>query len=115
MVGREDEQIIGVGRFIRLPERSDTAEFAIVVGDDWQGQGLGAELLAGLGDAARDVGVTRLRASMLADNAPIHRLIDRYAQGPIDRRRLGAVCEVEFDVPSARPVAAGVAPAARAA
>ena len=43
----------GVGRFVRLAEAPDTAEFAIVVADDWQGRGLGRALAERLAAAAR--------------------------------------------------------------
>ena len=50
------------------PRIAASAEFAIVVGDDWQRQGLGGELLGRLADAAVTRGVDRFRATMLADN-----------------------------------------------
>ena len=40
------QQILGVGRLSRLHSASE-AEFAIVISDPYQGQGLGTELLAG--------------------------------------------------------------------
>jgi RimJ/RimL family protein N-acetyltransferase len=93
-----DEQIVAVARFIRLPEDPDVAEFAIVVGDRWQRQGLAFELLRRLADAADPRGVQRFRATMLADNAPIHRLVERFAAGDVDHRRQGTTCEAEFSV-----------------
>src|ERR1700737_1247073 len=46
------EWILGVARYVRLHDDPRKAEFAVVVGDPWQGQGLGTELLERLGDAA---------------------------------------------------------------
>lgn len=92
------DAIVAVARLIRLPDSPAVAEFAIVVNDAWQGQGLGGELLARLGEEARARGVARFRASMLAENAPIHDLIARYAGGGAEHRRSGTVCEVEFDL-----------------
>src|SRR3712207_6031991 len=40
----DPDTIVGVGRFVRLRDLPDTAEVAIVVGDSFQGQGLGREL-----------------------------------------------------------------------
>ncbi len=70
----DPEAIIGVGRFVRLRDLPDTAEVAIVVGDDFQGQGLGRELGRRLADEARDRSVQRFTATMLGDNVAAHRL-----------------------------------------
>ena len=39
--GGEGEAIIAVARFVRMPGNPAAAEFAIVVGDEWQGEGIG--------------------------------------------------------------------------
>jgi GNAT superfamily N-acetyltransferase len=65
----DGEAIVAVARFVRQPADPSIAEFAIVVGDRWEGQGLGRELLGRLADAAVTRGVERFRAAMLADNA----------------------------------------------
>ncbi len=70
----DPEAIIGVGRFVRLHDLPDTAEVAIVVGDDFQGQGLGRELGRRLADEARARSVRRFTATMLGDNVAAHRL-----------------------------------------
>jgi RimJ/RimL family protein N-acetyltransferase len=100
----EGERIVGVARFIRVPEQPQTAEFAIVISDGWQRQGLGRELLRRLVDAAPRRGVQRFRATMLADNAAIHRLIEDFAGDEVRHRRAGTTCEAEFSV---RPQHAG--------
>ncbi|MCW2991632.1 MAG: GCN5-related N-acetyltransferase [Solirubrobacterales bacterium] len=69
--------IVGVGRFVRWPDRPDAAEVAVVVGDAWQGQGLGRHMGLALADAARAHGIRRFTASMLADNRAAHRLFER--------------------------------------
>jgi acetyltransferase len=48
----EGEQQIGVARYITLAD-GETCEFAIVVGDDWQGKGLARRLFRLLIDTAR--------------------------------------------------------------
>jgi RimJ/RimL family protein N-acetyltransferase len=60
--------IVAVGRFVRLPEDPATAEAAIIVADELQGQGLGKRMAQQLADAGRDRGVRRFTASMLTDN-----------------------------------------------
>lgn len=67
--------IIGVARFIRYPSAPDEAELAITVADSWHGRGLGTVLVRTLSERALDVGVTRFRAEMMADNEAILRLL----------------------------------------
>ena len=98
--GDEDAPIIAVARFVRTREDPATAEFAIVVGDDWQAEGIGRELMGRLVDAAVTRGVTRFEATMLADNVAIQRLSERFAAGPLRRLRRGNTFEVRFDLPS---------------
>jgi RimJ/RimL family protein N-acetyltransferase len=96
----EGEAIVAVARYVRLPRDSDAAEFAIVVGDAWQGQGLGTELLGRLADAAVTRGIERFYATILADNVAIRGLIERLADGPVNRRRDGTTFEVDFPLPT---------------
>jgi GNAT superfamily N-acetyltransferase len=49
----QGEQQIGVVRYTTLPDE-ETCEFAIVVGDDWQGKGLARRMFTRLIEAARD-------------------------------------------------------------
>ena len=106
----QGDTIVAVARFVRQPDDPRTAEFAIVVGDGWQGQGLGGELLGRLADAAVTRGVARFRATMLADNVPIRRLVDGLAVAVTHRARTGNVSEVEFVLPT-RDAAPAPAPA----
>ena len=98
----DGETIIGVARYIRLPQHPEIAEFAIVVADAWQGQGIGRELLGRLADAAVTRGVQRFTATIFAGNMPIRHLIERLAAGPIIRSREGNVLELEFPLPARR-------------
>ena len=68
------DHIVAVGRFVRLRDLPDTAEVAIVVGDPYQGQGLGRELGRRLADEARARSVRRFTATLLGDNVAAHRL-----------------------------------------
>mgnify|MGYP001567659796 CR=1 FL=1 len=62
------DQIVAVARYDRVgPEE---AEIAFVVGDAYQGHGLGSLLLDRLGEHARDVGITRFVADTFGDNRP---------------------------------------------
>jgi RimJ/RimL family protein N-acetyltransferase len=97
-----DEPIVAVARYVRLPDAPAAAEFAIVVGDEYQRQGLAGELMSRLADAASRRGVRRFRATMLADNLAIHRVVAGLAHGPVQRRQLGAIAEVDFELAAAR-------------
>lgn len=68
-----DPKQIGVARCVN-DEAGQSAEFAIVVSDDWQHRGLGAVLLSALIDAARLHGFRRLEAVTMADNRGMLRL-----------------------------------------
>ncbi len=70
----DPDAIVGVARFVRLRDLPDTAEVAIVVGDAFQGQGLGRELGRRIADEARTRDVRRFTATLLGDNVAAHRL-----------------------------------------
>jgi RimJ/RimL family protein N-acetyltransferase len=93
----DPERIVGVARFVRLPEQPRVAEFAVAIGDPWQEQGLATELLARLARLAPAYGIERLRATMLADNERARRLLDGLGRTRSLRRR-GAVSELEVDL-----------------
>lgn len=60
-------QILGVGRLSQFPGTGE-AEFAMLVSDKYQHQGLGSELLRQLVQVGRDQGVKRITADILFDN-----------------------------------------------
>ncbi|MBI4772671.1 MAG: bifunctional acetate--CoA ligase family protein/GNAT family N-acetyltransferase [Deltaproteobacteria bacterium] len=62
-----EERFLGVGRLMSLPDFT-TAEFAIVVGDPWQGKGLGAQLLSLVISIAAKRGIKKLGGRVLAEN-----------------------------------------------
>lgn len=68
---RDDRmEIVGVGRYIRLPRR-DAAEVAFVVEDREQGNGIGTHLLRELAHLARERDVTTFVAELLNENVVI--------------------------------------------
>ena len=90
--------IIGVARFVRAAEDPETADFAIVVGDPYQGEGLGTELLERLADAAVARGIRRFHATALAENVAVHKLVRRLAGRLARERHSGPVDEFEVDL-----------------
>jgi acetyltransferase len=67
---RKSGELLGVGRLTRLRGTLD-AEFAILISDAAQKQGLGTELLRRLVDIGRDWGMQRIVADILAGNRPM--------------------------------------------
>lgn len=67
--------IVGVARCIRLPDQSDTAEWAIVVDDALQGMGLGRRLGEAIAAEAVKAGIRHFNATMLGDNVAVRRLL----------------------------------------
>jgi acetyltransferase len=60
--------IVAVGRLVKLQDPSE-AEFAVVVADDFQGRGLGSEMVRTLLQIAREEKLRKVKAEILADNA----------------------------------------------
>jgi len=70
--------LVADARYVRDEADEASAEFAVAVADDWQGHGLGRVMLERLARHARQQGVTRLTASVLADNEPMLALLQRF-------------------------------------
>jgi acetyl coenzyme A synthetase (ADP forming)-like protein len=64
-----DHRIVGQAGYDLLA--SDLAEFAVAVGDDIHGRGLGTKLLGRLAEIAEDAGVSTLEAVVLPENGPM--------------------------------------------
>jgi len=90
--------IIAVGRYERTPG-TDEAEVAFVVADEHQGRGIGSVLLEHLAAAARESGVKRFHAVVLAENTPMLRVF-REAGYQTKRHVERGEYTLEFDVES---------------
>lgn len=73
-----EETELGVARYFTNPD-GETAEFALVVADEWQHRGLGTRLMSCLIDAAREMGLKSLRGEILANNVKMLGLMKRLA------------------------------------
>jgi GNAT superfamily N-acetyltransferase len=73
-IGPDHEEGI-FGHLCLEPDGAEAAEVAIAVADARQRQGIGRRLLAAGAAWARREHITRLTATMLAGNAPIHGLL----------------------------------------
>jgi acetyltransferase len=65
------KRLLGVARLILDPSRVDEAEFALVVTDEWQRQGLGSEFLDYLIEIAKDKNLIKVNGVVLKDNYPM--------------------------------------------
>lgn len=92
------EEGVGVARFVRSAERPDTAEAAVTVADAWQGRGLGTLLVELLAGRARDEGIARFTALMLAENDEMLDLLRSVGPLRVVDRQQGTV-EVEVELP----------------
>lgn len=84
-------------RFVRDVEDPTAAEIAFIVADEYQGRGIGTFLMEALIIAAHVGGVRRFTARLLAGNAPMRAILDRYG-GEWERDEPGVVT-TEFEVP----------------
>src|SRR3954467_11220073 len=71
----DPNRLVAVARYVRLKDDPETAEVAVTVADELQGQGIGSKLGILLADEARGRGIKRFSASMLTANAPALRLM----------------------------------------
>lgn len=63
-----DEKIVAVGRYFVLEKHPTVAEVSFLVEDAMQRKGIGSILLDALAEVARDHGINRFAADVLADN-----------------------------------------------
>ena len=82
-------RLVAVARCVRLPDDPQLAEWAIVVGDPLQGQGLGTALVLALVDEARRHDIHRFTGTVAGENRAVLRLLrrvtDRFLAGSISR------------------------------
>ena len=92
--------VVADARFVRDVADPTTAEIAFIVGDDYQGRGVGTFLMDALAVAARGNGVKRFTARVLAENYSMRAILDRY--GAHWHRDEQGVVTTEIEVPPLR-------------
>ena len=85
---------IAVVRYVQLEAEPTVAEIAATVSDDWQGHGLGTEMVMELIAQARNDGFAALRASVLAANRRSIAMLLRTGFAPLPSR--GTLREYEL-------------------
>ncbi|MGB0437800.1 MAG: GNAT family N-acetyltransferase [Mycobacterium sp.] len=92
-----DGPVVADARFVRDEGNPAEAEVAFIVGDAYQGRGIGTFLLGAIAVAAGAEGVQRFTARVLSDNQAMRAILDRFG-ATWQRDDLGVVT-TEIDVP----------------
>ena len=95
------KKLIGVVRMI-IDVMSNQAEYAIVVADEWQGQGLGYQLTEYILEIAKKRGIATVVGEVLAENSPMIKLLDEF--GFKETGTEHGVLKMEFNSASVSPV-----------
>jgi RimJ/RimL family protein N-acetyltransferase len=85
---------VGVARYVRDADDRQAAEIALTIADDWQGRGLGTELLARLSHRGRQEGICRFTGVVSCDNVPMGMLLRSVGAVETDR----SFGTVEYDI-----------------
>ena len=88
---------VAVARFVRNPD-DVSAEAAITVIDEWQGRGLGTAMCNLLAARAREVGIERFTALLLAANEQMRDVLASLGPTRVVSRDAGTLV-VEVDIP----------------
>ncbi|MGI9557646.1 MAG: GNAT family N-acetyltransferase [Solirubrobacterales bacterium] len=97
---------IGVARYVRTDDPK-AAEVAVTVVDDWHGRGVATALLELLAARARESGIEKFTALLLASNEEMVDLLERLGPTTVERAAAGRM-QLESDIPDV-----GVDPAIR--
>ena len=103
-----DGRGVGIARYIRHRSDPDAAEIAVTIIDEWQGRGLGTELVTRLSCRARHEGIYRFTALVAEDNAAVARML-RNTSASLASRGPGTT---EYEIPLVPPGKSTATPAA---
>lgn len=91
------DDLVGVARYVRWQDRADAAEAAVAIATDWRGRGLGTALLEVLAGRARQEGIARFTAVLLAENDEVMELMRHIGPVRVVDRFSGTV-EIEVEL-----------------
>jgi CRP-like cAMP-binding protein len=103
MTDGPDGPVVADARFVRDEADSTVAEVAFIVGDAYQGRGIGTFLMGALAVVAHYDGVQRFTARVLAENYPMRAILDQF--GAVWHREDLGVVTTAIDVPEPRALA----------
>lgn len=95
--GIGEPSLVADARFVRDDHEGKVAEIAFIVGDEYQGRGVGSFLMKALVVAAHAGGVEKFTARVLSDNRAMRAILDKFG-AKWQRVDLGVVSAV-IDVP----------------
>jgi len=90
---------LGVGRFVRT-DATPSAEAAVTVIDEWQGRGLGTALCNLIAERAREEGINRFTALLLAENRQMLDVLASLGPAEVISRDTGTI-DIAVDIPEA--------------
>ncbi|HEX7268439.1 MAG TPA: GNAT family N-acetyltransferase [Streptosporangiaceae bacterium] len=99
---------VGVARYVRDAEDPHAAEIAVTIVDDWQGRGLGTELVTRLCGRARAEGIHRFTALVADDNKAMAGLLRNMSANLVGR----SPGTVEYEITLTPPSKSATRPAA---
>jgi RimJ/RimL family protein N-acetyltransferase len=103
-----DGRGVGIARYIRHTDDPHAAEIAVTIVDDWQGRGLGTELLTRLAGHARSEGIDRFTALVAEDNTAVARMLRNVSASLVGR----GPGTVEYEITPMPPGKSATTPAA---
>jgi RimJ/RimL family protein N-acetyltransferase len=98
-----DGRGVGIARYVRDTNDPRSAEIALTIVDDWQGRGLGTELLARLSGRARQAGIDRFTALVSTQNAAMTGLLRKLGACLVGRGPGTVEYEVALPIPPGDP------------
>ncbi len=92
----DKKRIIGVVRLILQPERK-SGEFAVAVGDAWQGRGLGSKLMDCIIEIGKDLKLETIGGDVLSTNLKMLRLCSKkgFTTEPVDEEIVKATLDLK--------------------
>ncbi len=96
-----ERKILAVGRLSKI-HGANEAQFTLLVSDQYQGRGLGKELLCRLLQIGHDEGLSRITAQILDDNQSMQQMCERlgFRLRPVPG---SSMVQAEIDLPVKRP------------
>jgi RimJ/RimL family protein N-acetyltransferase len=107
-LNQADGRGVGIARYIRHADDPHAAEIAVTIVDDWQGRGLGSELVTRLSGRARHEGIQRFTALVAEDNTAVARML-RHTSARLAGRGPGTV---EYEIALTPPMKGTATPTA---
>ena len=102
-VDQRDGSIVGIGRYVHVPDRPKVAELGVEVSDELQRMGIGTALARLTAQCARANGVALLTATTLWENRPARALLRRLEFLARASHGNEVELELELDRPSDKP------------